>query len=158
VDRKTNTAKRAREAANAEAAAEAQKAFAKTLRRIAEGVADGSITHLAGLSQAVQLDLLNKSLRMAIGDYARSQTNLSYRDREELEARLTYGEATPDELNRLVLKAELPTPKATPRDLEILAGALADLGKAGVKGVTRLSQRLNALRNGRTDDTYDKAV
>lgn len=57
-ERKTNTYKRAREASHAEAKAEHQIKFGKTLLAIADGLDAGTISYLENISAITELDLL----------------------------------------------------------------------------------------------------
>lgn len=68
ADRKTNTAKRAREAGYAIENAEANKAVAKTLHRVADAIEAGAGGALAKLSSRAQLDELQRIMRRAMSD------------------------------------------------------------------------------------------
>ncbi len=68
ADRKTNTAKRAREAGYAIENAEANKAAAKTLHRVADAIEAGAGGALAKLSSRAQLDELQRIMRRAMYD------------------------------------------------------------------------------------------
>ncbi|BAW27450.1 methyltransferase domain-containing protein [Pseudomonas putida] len=68
ADRKTNTAKRAREAGYAIENAEANKAVAKTLHRVADAIEAGAGGALARLSSRAQLDELQRIMRRAMSD------------------------------------------------------------------------------------------
>lgn len=68
ADRKTNTAKRAREAGYAIENAEANKAAAKTLHRVADAIEAGAGGALAKLSSRAQLDELQRIMRRAMSD------------------------------------------------------------------------------------------
>lgn len=59
VERRENTARQMRMADSSRAKAESNIQFAKMLRSIAEGVKDGSVKYLAGLSNKTQLEALN---------------------------------------------------------------------------------------------------
>ena len=65
ADRKQNTARRARFAAAAEAAARGQQALAGTMRNIAKAIDDGSTKFLDGVRQRVQVEYLMAQLRAA---------------------------------------------------------------------------------------------
>jgi len=63
--RKVNTAKRARQAASADAMAYADKALAKTMRNIAGAIEDGTATFLDRVREKKQVELLRDDLRRA---------------------------------------------------------------------------------------------
>ncbi|WKL18674.1 PLxRFG domain-containing protein [Comamonas testosteroni] len=65
VDRKANTARRARFAASAEAAARMQQALAGTMRNIAQAIDEGRAKFLDGVRQRVQVEYLMAQLRTA---------------------------------------------------------------------------------------------
>lgn len=65
ADRKVNTARRARFAASADAAARAQKALAGTMRNIAKAIDSGAAKFLDGVRQRVQVEYLMGQLRTA---------------------------------------------------------------------------------------------
>lgn len=67
--RVANTARRARFAASAEAAANASKAMAQTMRNIAQSISDGSAKFLDGVRQKVQVEMLNSLVSSAQWDY-----------------------------------------------------------------------------------------
>lgn len=58
MDRKTNTVKRATEAAHANQQAEKDMQTAETIRLISDGVKNGSVKFLAGLRHKTELDVL----------------------------------------------------------------------------------------------------
>ena len=62
-ERKTNTQRRAGQAASAEAAARGGKAMAQTMRNIAESIEAGKAQFLDRVRQKVQVELLNESMR-----------------------------------------------------------------------------------------------
>lgn len=65
ADRKVNTARRARFAASADAAARAQQALAGTMRNIAQAIDSGTAKFLDGVRQRVQVEYLMGQLRTA---------------------------------------------------------------------------------------------
>lgn len=65
ADRKVNTARRARFAASADAAARAQQALAGTMRNIAQAIDSGAAKFLDGVRQRVQVEYLMGHLRTA---------------------------------------------------------------------------------------------
>lgn len=65
ADRKTNTARRARMAASAEAAAEKDKAMAQTMRNIANAIESGAAKFLDRVRQKVQVELLTSVVNRA---------------------------------------------------------------------------------------------
>ena len=64
-ERKANTARRARFAAAAEAAASSDKALAKTMRNIAKAIADGTAKFLDRVRQKAQVELLRSTVKSA---------------------------------------------------------------------------------------------
>lgn len=72
-ERKANTARRARFAASAEAAASNQQALAKTMRNIAGAIESGTAKFLDRVRQKVQIELLQDALRTAKDDEIRAK-------------------------------------------------------------------------------------
>lgn len=72
-DRKANTSRRARFAASAEAAANADKAMAQTMRSIADGIKSGAVKMLDKVRQKVQVEMLQSMVRNAHGDMLRKK-------------------------------------------------------------------------------------
>jgi phospholipid N-methyltransferase len=66
ADRKTNTAKRAREAGYAEERARDQMAMARTIRNIAGAIESGDAVQLAGISARTQIEEIDRLLRGAL--------------------------------------------------------------------------------------------
>jgi hypothetical protein len=64
-ERLANTARRANMVANAEAAAEARKALASTMKNLADAIEDGSAKHLDGIRTRVDVETLEGLLRQA---------------------------------------------------------------------------------------------
>jgi predicted RNA methylase len=81
-ERKANTARRARFAASAEAAANSEKALAKTMRNIAQGIEAGTVKYLDQVRQKVQVEMLQGIVRSANDDMLREKYK-SYREQEE---------------------------------------------------------------------------
>lgn len=73
ADRKANTARRARFAASAEAAANSDKAMAQTMRNIAQALTDGSAKLLDRVRQKVQVEMLQGMVRTAQDDMQRAK-------------------------------------------------------------------------------------
>lgn len=65
ADRKTNTNKRAQEAARAEASARKDQALAQTMRNIVSAIESGKAKFLDRVRQKVQIELLNETVRGA---------------------------------------------------------------------------------------------
>lgn len=91
ADRKTNTAKRAREAAHAEENARAELAFAKTLRNLAAAIESGDAKHLTRLSTKTQVQTLyeiaNAARYKAVQAELKGKDHLSYAEREAIRNR-----------------------------------------------------------------------
>lgn len=82
ADRKTNTAKRARQASHAENDAYANKALAETMRNLADAIESGEATHLSGLRTKAQVEMLDSMLERAKYDRIKQETKGSYVDYE----------------------------------------------------------------------------
>jgi hypothetical protein len=80
-ERKANTERRARFAANAEAAASADKAMATTMRRLASAITDGKAKFLDRVRQKVQVEAMNGYVRTAKDAEIRAKYQ-SYADQE----------------------------------------------------------------------------
>jgi len=81
ADRKVNTARRARFAASADAAARHNKALAGTMRNVAKAIDDGSAKFVDGVRQKVQVEHLMAALRTAKDKQLRAKYP-SYSDQE----------------------------------------------------------------------------
>lgn len=81
-ERKTNTARRARFAASAEAAASADKAMAQTMRNIAKAIEAGTAKFLDRVRQKVQVEMLQSTIVSAKYDELR-QKYPSYSEQEK---------------------------------------------------------------------------
>jgi len=138
ADRKVNTARRARFAASAEASASRDKALAKTMRNVADGIDSGSVKYLKRLRQKVQFGYLNSVLSSA--KQAKVQElKLDYKDRD------TAMEARPDK--DLVEYAQFPVYQAYQSDLASLARRLSEL-----EGTKMLSRKLMKIADDVTAD------
>lgn len=81
VERKANTARRARMASNAEAAARADKALAGTMSNLADAIEGGKAKYLDTVRQKVQVEFLARELRNAKDAQIRAKYQ-SYADQE----------------------------------------------------------------------------
>lgn len=90
-ERKANTERRARFAASAEAAANAEKAMAKTMRRIAEAISNGTAQFLDRVRQKAQIEYLASVLRTAKDSELRTKYP-SYADQEKHKGEPATGE------------------------------------------------------------------
>ena len=90
-ERKANTERRARFAASAESAANAEKAMAKTMRRIAGAISDGTAKFLDRVRQKAQIEYLAATLRTAKGIELRTKYP-SYADQQRHEGETATGE------------------------------------------------------------------
>lgn len=76
-DRKTNTAKRSREAASAEESAQADIRFGKIMLNIADAIETGEATHLDGVKTKTHVETLAYYLRHAKREYEQ-KNNINY--------------------------------------------------------------------------------
>lgn len=76
-DRKTNTHKRAEQAASSMAAAEGQRAMAQTMLNLADAIEDGRAKHLGGLKNRAQIEALDSVLGMAKVDRDRADEKVT---------------------------------------------------------------------------------
>lgn len=90
-ERKANTERRARFAASAEAAANAEKAMAKTMRRIAEAISNGTAQFLDRVRQKAQIEYMASVLKTAKGNELRTKYP-SYAEQQRHEGEPTTGE------------------------------------------------------------------
>ena len=90
-ERKANTARRARFAANAEAAAETDKALAATMRNIAKAIEDGKAKFLNRVRQKSQVEMLRAFVRSAQRDELRAKYP-QYIDQEKNQGNKPTGE------------------------------------------------------------------
>ena len=127
-DRKTNTAKRAGQAAGAEAAARSQQAMAKTMRNIAAAIEAGTAQLLDRVRQKVQVELLAGEVRTAADAQLRAEFP-SYADQEKHRGRAP----TPDAADF----ATFPAYTAYRSDLASLARQMLE-----VDGTKLLGQRI----------------
>lgn len=134
ADRKTNTAKRAREAGYALEKAAANKAVGETLNRLADAIEIGAGGVLAKLSSRAQLEELNSIMRMASYDADMKQ-----------EARSRYArDGRPFEENDIKF---LKMPRAFAWDTAF-SKAAKTLATQSAKGNSRLIAALAKLGNG----------
>lgn len=127
-DRKTNTARRARFAASAEAAANADKALAQTMRNIAKAIADGTAKFLDRVRQKTQVEMLRSVIHSAKYDELKAKYP-SYADQERHKGEPATAE-TAD-------YAKWPTFSAYRSDLAKLARELMQ-----IDGAKQLGQKL----------------
>lgn len=85
ADRKTNTAKRAREAAGQEATARKMKAMAQTMRNLAAAMESGEATHLDGVRMGTHVETLDSMARGAMIYWIRDR-KMGMMEREKTEA------------------------------------------------------------------------
>lgn len=105
ADRKTNTAKRAREAGYAEEKARADKALAETMRNLADAIERGDAKNLDGIRTKSHVEAIDSMLRQAKYAWARKEAKKSAGSHyEELTGRPFSEEH--------VAFAELPVPYA----------------------------------------------
>ncbi|MCH6256726.1 RsmD family RNA methyltransferase [Puniceicoccaceae bacterium K14] len=125
-DRKTNTVKRAREAASAIESAEREKAFALTLERIADLMERGECVFLQNIRHATEIATLDKVLRIA---RSKRKENLSRDERKAIDSE-TIGE-------KEIEAARLPYPL-------FYADQLADFAKIGseIKGCKSIANKV----------------
>ncbi|MDD2767078.1 MAG: hypothetical protein PHH40_04985, partial [Candidatus Moranbacteria bacterium] len=127
-ERKANTHKRASQAASAEAAANAEKAMAKTMRNLAQAIGNGSAKFLDRVRQKTQVSLLLTAVNNAKYDELRAKY-ASYGDQEK-----HRGEAPTIETADF---AEFPSFTAYRSDLASLARQLVE-----VDGTKKMGQQL----------------
>jgi hypothetical protein len=136
-ERKVNTARRARIAASAEAAANADKALAKTMRNIAEGIESGNIKYLDQVRQKVQVEMLQGMVRTAHDDMLREKYP-AYSDQEK-----HRGEPPTKEVADYV---NFPSYTAFRSDLANLGRALLEQ-----EGMKKIGQRIMSVADDVTD-------
>lgn len=127
-DRKANTARRARMAAGADAAARADKALAGTMRNLADAIEAGDAKFLDAVRQKVQVELLAGELRTAKDAQVRAKYP-TYLEQEQ-----HRGEPVDDET---VDFATFPTYGAMRSDLAGIARQMLD-----VDGLKKLGAKL----------------
>lgn len=136
-ERKANTQRRARFAANAEAAASSDKAMAQTMRNIAQAIGAGKAKFLDRVRQKTQVELLRGYVSSAKGDELRAKYP-TYAEQERNKGERATGE-TAD-------YAEFPTYTAYRSDLASLGRQLLD-----VEGTKKLGELIMKV----ADDTSD---
>lgn len=132
ADRKTNTAKRAREAGYAESTALAIKATAETMQNIADAIESGEATHLDGVTAKTHIETLDSLARDAKREAERA-AGLSYGETE----RLKYENPTPEQM----AQARYPYPHLDHSDLL----RMAEEGRK-TPGAKLLAERVAKIR------------
>lgn len=122
-ERRTNTHRQAAMAASAEAQAREKIATGKTLQRIGDGQADGTLKHLNGIRSAEDLHTLDRALRFARYERMRQAkgpdgAELSHREREAMQ----HEPHGLDDFQHL----EYPHPSAHQNELQDIGRMLAD--------------------------------
>lgn len=137
-DRKQNTARRARFAASAESAANADKAMAQTMRNIAKGIEDGTAKMLDKVRQKVQVEMLQGFVNIALPDQLREKYPDFANNRDKYQGEQPNAE-TAD-------YAKFPTYTAYRSDLANIGRALIE-----VDGTKKIGQQLMKV----VDDVSD---
>lgn len=137
AERKQNTARRARFAASAEAAANADKALAKTMRNIATAISEGKAELLDAVRQKVQVEMLTGMVRTAKDKEIRAKFP-AYADQEKQRGSKPTSETADF--------AEFPSFTSFRSDLASLARQLLE-----VDGTKKIGQRLMKV----ADDVSD---
>ena len=86
-DRRTNTAKRASEAARAEAEGEKLKTIQDTIRNLAVGIENGTVKLLTDIDSRVQVDTLFRLLNIAQNERIKNIEGVTYSQRLEEQAK-----------------------------------------------------------------------
>lgn len=128
AERKQNTARRARFAASAEAAANADKALAKTMRNIATAISEGKAELLDAVRQKAQVEMLTGMVRTAKDKEIRAKFP-AYADQEKQRGSKPTSETADF--------AEFPSFTSYRSDLASLARQLLE-----VDGTKKIGQRL----------------
>lgn len=128
AERKQNTARRARFAASAEAAANADKALAKTMRNIASAISEGKAELLDAVRQKTQVEMLAGMVRTAKDKEIRTKFP-AYADQEKQRGSKPTSETADF--------AEFPSFTSYRSDLASLARQLLE-----VDGTKKIGQRL----------------
>ncbi len=137
ADRKVNTARRATMAAGAEAAANANKALATTMRNIADAIERGDAKHLDAIRTRADVETLGKMLNRARYQWAREQSKAGAGRTEDLIEKPVTAE--------MVDKAEYPYPFAHRENAEEIAKAV--LMRPGFKmAARRILKRAEAAK------------
>jgi len=134
-DRRQNTARQARMAAGAESKARGQKAFATTLRNLADAIESGKATHLDGIKAASHIETLYKLAEQAKGEAQRERDG-GWKEDHSNEP------ATPDQM----AKAKYPT-------VYIDKSTLMQMVEAGrnTKGAKMLANKVAKISMNRHD-------
>ena len=133
-DRKVNTAKRAREAGYADDKARETIRMARTMRNLADAIADGRATHLDGLRNRTQIEALDELLRQAKADRS-NETGENYESYKNRPANLDDAAA-----------ARYPVPRIRRDNIPSLTRELREKGAPGA------AIRLNAIYGKTTGD------
>lgn len=142
-ERKTNTARRARFAAAAERAAEAEKAMARTMRNIAQAIDEGRAKFLDAVRTKSQVEMLTSTVRTAKDNELRAKYD-SYAEQEK-----RRGEPPTAETADF---AEFPSYTAFRSDLATLGRQMLE-----VDGTKKLGQRLMSVADDVSDAYMDFA-
>lgn len=137
IERKANTERRARFAASAESAANADKALAKTMRNIAQAILNGKAKFLDRVRQKAQVEMLSGIVRTANDNELRAKYP-AYADQEKRKGEPVTGE-TAD-------YAEFPQYTAYRSDLASLGRQLLD-----TDGTKKLGQAILKVADDVTD-------
>lgn len=137
-ERLTNTAKRASQAASAEAEGEKLQRTQNTIRNIADGIEDGNIKLLTDIDSKAQVDTLFRLLNLAQNDRINNIEDITYSERLK-ERDKPYG-------NEDIKYAKLPLDTVYSGIIEEYAKAAE--GKDGYKMIhSRLSKALKGAKN-----------
>ncbi len=143
-DRQTNTHRRANMAANAEADARQSKAYAQTMREIAEKMKTGDVKYLSNLSEKVQLKMLWDIAGSAASQYASKLTRtMGHNDYEQMKYALKQGQGTEEQVNGMLANVTLPEPSIHKSNILSLASKLEDIrGFKQIAGKVRYLSQL----------------
>jgi hypothetical protein len=118
-DRKTNTFKRAGEAASAQANARKQVALGETLKRVADHIATGNAKHLTGIKHATHIQALNQAI--GEGKYSRWQSQKDAGNGQSYEKFMEQDDSASD-----IQHVEYPHPHIWTHDLREIASSFED--------------------------------
>ena len=133
ADRQTNTARRASMAAGIEARARSDKAIARTMVAIADGVESGELRHLWGVKTRAHLDVLEEAAQQA--KYARIRASGNVRDDDAWKAPPQTEDAD---------GARFPHPYVHKDNVRALALAARDL-RGGKQAAARLLAHVSGM-------------
>ena len=145
-DRKTNTAKRAGQAAHAEADARDVINNSRILRAIAQGISDGSVTALGGIQAATHIDAVSKTYEMK--KYHKDAESLTHKD--DNSRKYWNEDADINEIARLI---EFPAPYAYTNTLLSMSKDME--AKAGYKAVAKQIDKAVSKFVGKDDTNHD---